>query len=107
MDATEAIALHDKIVADVLRNIYDPEIPVNIYDIGLIYELKVEESGEVCVKMTLTAPGCPVAGWLVMEVQEKIKQLPGVKDVKVELVWDPPWDMSRMSEAGKLQLGIL
>jgi FeS assembly SUF system protein len=107
MDATEARALHDKIVADVLRNIYDPEIPVNIYDLGLIYDLKVEESGEVRVQMTLTAPACPVAGWLVMEVQEKIKQLPGVKDVKVELVWDPPWDMSRMSEAGKLQLGIL
>jgi FeS assembly SUF system protein len=107
MDATEAHALHDNIVADVLRNIYDPEIPVNIYDLGLIYDLKVEESGEVRVQMTLTAPNCPVAGWLVMGVQEKIKQLPGVKDVHVELVWDPPWDMSRMSEAAKLQLGIL
>jgi FeS assembly SUF system protein len=106
MEPTEARALHDKIVAEVLRNIYDPEIPVNIYDLGLIYELKVEESGEVRVKMTLTAPACPVAGWLVMEVREKIKHLPGVKDVKVELVWDPPWDMSRMSEAGKLQLGL-
>jgi FeS assembly SUF system protein len=107
MNATEAGALRDKIVAEVLQSIYDPEIPVNIYDLGLIYELKVEESGEVNVKMTLTAPACPVAGWLVMEVQEKIKQLPEVKDVKVELVWDPPWDTSRMSEAGKLQLGLV
>jgi FeS assembly SUF system protein len=107
MDATEASALHDKIIAEVLRNCYDPEIPVNIHDLGLIYELKVEESGEVHVKMTLTAPSCPVAGMLVMEVQDKIKQLAGVKDVKVELVWDPPWDISRMSEAARLQLGLM
>jgi FeS assembly SUF system protein len=107
MDAPETSALQDKIVADVLRNIYDPEIPVNIYDLGLIYELKVEPSGEVHVKMTLTAPGCPVAGILMMEVQDKIKQLPGVKDVKVELVWDPPWEPSRMSEAARLQLGMM
>jgi FeS assembly SUF system protein len=107
MDAPEIIALQDKIVADVLRNIYDPEIPVNIYDLGLIYELKVEPSGEVLVKMTLTAPGCPVAGMLMMEVQDKIKQLSGVKDVMVELVWDPPWEPSRMSEAARLQLGMM
>jgi len=107
MDAPETIALQDKIVADVLRNIYDPEIPVSIYDLGLIYELKVEPSGEVHVKMTLTAPGCPVAGMLMMEVQDKIKQLAGVKDVKVELVWDPPWEPSRMSEAARLQLGMM
>ena len=107
MDAPETNALQDKIVADVLRNVYDPEIPVNIYDLGLIYELKVEPSGEVRVKMTLTAPGCPVAGILMMEVQDKIKQLPGVKDVKVELVWDPPWEPSRMSEAARLQLGMM
>ena len=107
MDAPETNALQDKIVADVLRNIYDPEIPVNIYDLGLIYELKVEPSGEVRVKMTLTAPGCPVAGMLMMEVQDKIKQLAGVKDVKVELVWDPPWDISRMSEGARLQLGMM
>ena len=107
MDAPETIALQDKIVADVLRNIYDPEIPVNIYDLGLIYELKVQPSGEVHVKMTLTAPGCPVAGMLMMEVQDRIKQLPGVKDVKVELVWDPPWEPSRMSEAARLQLGMM
>jgi FeS assembly SUF system protein len=107
MDAPETIALQDKIVADVLRNIYDPEIPVNIYDLGLIYELKVESAGEVHVKMTLTAPGCPVAGMLMMEVEDKIKRLAGVKDVKVELVWEPPWDMSRMSEAARLQLGLM
>ena len=107
MDAPETIALQDKIVADVLRNVYDPEIPVSIYDLGLIYELKVEPSGEVHVKMTLTAPGCPVAGMLMMEVQDKIKQLAGVKDVTVELVWDPPWEPSRMSEAARLQLGMM
>ena len=107
MDAPETSALQDKIVADVLRNVYDPEIPVSIYDLGLIYELKVEPSGEVRVKMTLTAPGCPVAGMLMMEVQDKIKQLAGVKDVKVELVWDPPWEPSRMSEAARLQLGMM
>jgi FeS assembly SUF system protein len=107
MDTPETIALHDKIVVDVLRNIYDPEIPVNIYDLGLIYELKVEPSGEVRVKMTLTAPGCPVAGVLMMEVEDKIRQVAGVKDVKVELVWEPPWDMSRMSEAARLQLGLM
>lgn len=107
MDTPETMALQDKIVADVLRNVYDPEIPVNIYDLGLIYELKVEPSGEVRVKMTLTAPGCPVAGMLMMEVQDRIKRLSGVKDVKVELVWDPPWDMSRMSEAARLQLGLM
>jgi FeS assembly SUF system protein len=107
MDTPETIALHDKIVVDVLRNIYDPEIPVNIYDLGLIYELKVEPSGEVRVKMTLTAPGCPVAGVLMMEVEDKIRQVVGVKDVKVELVWEPPWDMSRMSEAARLQLGLM
>src|SRR5579885_2141285 len=85
---------------------YDPEIPVNIYDLGLVYEVKVERTGEVYVRMTLTAPTCPVAGSLPPEVEQKIKELPGVTSAKIDLVWDPPWDMSKMSEAAKLQLGI-
>jgi FeS assembly SUF system protein len=106
LTVSEIIALQDKIV-EVLRTCYDPEIPVNIYDLGLIYETKVEASGHACVKMTLTAPGCPVAGSLPREVEYKISMVPGVTSVKVEVVRDPPWDMSRMSEAAKLQLGFL
>ncbi|HOK45215.1 MAG TPA: DUF59 domain-containing protein [Bryobacteraceae bacterium] len=96
--------LEDKIIA-ALKTCYDPEIPVNIYDLGLIYELKVD-GGEVLVRMTLTAPNCPVAGILPAEVERKIRALPGVSDVKVELVWDPPWDRSRLSKAAMLQLGL-
>jgi FeS assembly SUF system protein len=105
LSISEAIQLHDRVI-EVLRTCYDPEIPVNIYDLGLIYEIKAERTGEVYVKMTLTAPTCPVAGSLPPEVETKIKELPGVNSVKVDLVWDPPWDMSRVSEAAKLQLGI-
>jgi FeS assembly SUF system protein len=94
-------------IVDVLSNIYDPEIPVNIYELGLIYDLQVDPEGQVAVKMTLTTPHCPVAGSLPGEVQEKIKAVPGVKDVNLELVWDPPWDMGKMSEAAKLTLGLL
>lgn len=94
-------------IVDVLSNIYDPEIPVNIYELGLIYDLQVDPEGMVDVKMTLTSPHCPVAGSLPGEVQEKIKAVPGVKEVKLELVWDPPWDMGKMSEAAKLALGML
>jgi FeS assembly SUF system protein len=99
-------ALRDQVI-EALRTCFDPEIPVNIYDLGLIYELNVEPTGSVGVKMTLTAPGCPVAGSLPGEVERKVRGVPGVKDVKVELVWDPPWDMSRMSEAARVQLGFL
>jgi FeS assembly SUF system protein len=105
LSVSEAIQLNDRVV-EVLRTCYDPEIPVNIYDLGLIYEIKAERSGEVYVKMTLTAPTCPVAGSLPPEVEAKIRELPGVTSVKVDLVWEPPWDMSRVSEAAKLQLGI-
>ena len=96
--------LEDKIIG-VLKTCYDPEIPVNIYDLGLIYELKVD-GGSVLVRMTLTAPNCPVAGILPGEVEHKIRAVPGVSDVKVELVWDPPWDRSRLSKAAMLQLGL-
>jgi FeS assembly SUF system protein len=105
LTASQVVALQDKI-AEALRTCYDPEIPVNIYDLGLIYEIKVEPAGQVDVKMTLTAPGCPVAGTLPGEVEDKISALLGVKSVKVEVVWDPPWDKSRMSEAAKVQLGF-
>ena len=98
--------LRDKVI-EALRTCYDPEIPVNIYDLGLIYELDVEPSGAVGIRMTLTAPGCPVAGSLPGEVERKVREVPGVKGAKVELVWDPPWDMSRLSEAARIQLGMM
>ena len=105
LSISEAIQLQDKVV-EVLRTCYDPEIPVNIYDLGLIYEIKPERTGDVYIRMTLTAPTCPVAGTLPPEVEAKVKEVPGVTNVKVEVVWDPPWDMSKMSEAAKLQLGM-
>lgn len=103
--ATASPDLETQVVA-ALRSCYDPEIPVNIHELGLIYQLDVKPSGSVRVQMTLTSPACPVAGSLPGEVEAKIKAVPGVKDVKVELVWEPPWDQERMSEAAKLQLGL-
>ncbi len=105
-NALDIDTLKEKIVA-AMRTCYDPEIPVNIYDLGLIYDTHVEPTGEVLVKMTLTAPGCPAAGTLPGEVEDKIRVVPLVKDVKVEVVWDPPWDKSKMSEAALLQLGLM
>jgi len=106
MDDQELQAIKEKTV-EAMRKVYDPEIPVNIYDLGLIYETKVEPSGFVYVKMTLTAPGCPAAGTLPGEVEDRIRVLSSVTDVKVEVVWDPPWNKDMMSEAAKLQLGFL
>jgi FeS assembly SUF system protein len=106
LTVSQVIALQDKMVA-ALRTCYDPEIPVNIYDLGLIYEAKVDTSGHAQVKMTLTAPGCPASGWLAGEVEDKINALPGIKSVRVDVVWDPPWSKEMMSEAAKLQLGFL
>ena len=94
-------------VLGALRTIYDPEIPVNIYDLGLIYEVKVDETDAVHVKMTLTAPGCPVAGSLPAEVEQKIEAIPEVRTADVELVWDPPWSKDMMSESAMLDLGFL
>ena len=94
-------------VIAALRTVYDPELPVNLYELGLIYELKIEPTGEVHIRMTLTSPGCPVAGSLVGEVQKKVEAVSGVRSAKVELVWDPPWDKSRMSEAALLDLGLM
>jgi FeS assembly SUF system protein len=94
-------------VIKALKSCYDPEIPIDIYELGLIYEVNVEPSSEVSVKMTLTSPACPAAMSLPGEVEDKIRLLGNVKDVKVEVVWDPPWDPSRMSEAARLELGMM
>lgn len=105
LNGLERIALQDKII-EALRTCYDPEIPVNIYELGLIYEVKVESSGEVNIRMTLTTPNCPAAASLPLEVEGKVKALPQVTGVKLELVWEPPWDPSKMTEAARLQLGM-
>ncbi len=91
----------------VARTCYDPEIPVNIYDLGLIYRIDVKPDGHVDVDMTLTSPACPVAGTLPAEVQGKIESVPGVRDVNLQLVWEPTWTTDKMTEAAKLQLGML
>jgi FeS assembly SUF system protein len=93
-------------VVDVLRTVYDPEIPVDIYELGLVYDVNVEESGAVAIRMTLTSPMCPVAESLPPEVEEKVRGVPGVTDVKLDLVWEPPWSPSLMSEAARLELGM-
>jgi FeS assembly SUF system protein len=93
-------------IVDALRTCYDPEIPVNIYDLGLIYSLSADVAGVANIKMTLTAPGCPVAGVLPGQAEAVVRAVSGVIDVKVELVWEPPWDRSMMSDAAKLQLGF-
>ena len=93
-------------VVEVLRTIYDPEIPVDIYELGLVYDMNVEESGAVSIRMTLTSPMCPVAESLPPEVEEKVRAVAGVSDVKIDLVWEPPWSPSLMSEAARLELGM-
>lgn len=105
MEEAKSIDLNASII-ETLRTCFDPEIPVDIYELGLIYGVDVQPSGEVTIKMTLTAPNCPVAGSLPKEVEDKIRAVPGVTDAKVELVWEPPWCMDMMSEAAKLQLGM-
>jgi len=99
-------ALHERIV-DTLRSIYDPEIPVNIYEIGLIYSVDIDSANAVNIRMTLTSPACPAAGTLPGEVEDKTRRVEGVADVKVDLVWDPTWTPTMMSETAKLQLGML
>ena len=92
---------------DALRTVFDPELPVNIYELGLIYDIAVDGENQVKVKMTLTAPACPVAGTLPPEVERKIEAIPEVTSATVELVWDPPWTKDRMSEVAMLELGLL
>ncbi len=99
------MSLKDQIVA-ALRKVYDPEMPVNIYELGLIYGIDIDDAGHAGVRMTLTAPNCPVAGTLPAEVERAVRAVPGVSDVKLELTFDPPWSKDRMSEAAKLALGI-
>jgi FeS assembly SUF system protein len=94
-------------VIKVLRMCYDPEIPVNIYDLGLIYDIKLATNGDVLVIMTLTSPACPVAGSLPIEVQEKLREHPMIHDARVEITFDPPWGLDKMSEEAKLELGFL
>lgn len=100
-----AAPLHPRVVA-ALSEIFDPEIPVNIFDLGLIYDVVVDQSGAVAIRMTLTAPACPAAQVLPIEVRNRVAEIPGVTDVKVDLVWDPPWGPDCMSDAAKLQLGM-
>ena len=97
--------LKEKIIGEI-KKIYDPEIPVNIYDLGLIYDVKVDDQKNVDVIMTLTTPNCPVAESLPMEVENTVKEVKEVKKVNLELVWDPPWDKSMITEAGKLELNL-
>ena len=104
-DPVRTLELKPQIV-EQLSTVFDPEIPVNIYELGLIYDIEVDRGGLAVIKMTLTAPGCPAAVTLPAEVQGKVKGIEGVSDARVDLVWEPPWDKDRMSDAAKLQLGI-
>jgi len=102
----DAGALRDQIIA-TLRTVFDPEIPVNIYELGLIYDIKVSPQNAVAIGMTLTSPNCPVAESLPRQVQLKVAAIPGITDAKVEIVWEPPWSPEKMSEAAKFQLELL
>ncbi|NKN33797.1 SUF system Fe-S cluster assembly protein [Marichromatium bheemlicum] len=104
--AVDAEALRESIVT-ALRGVHDPEIPVNIYDLGLIYGIDVAADGAVAVEMTLTAPGCPVAGMMPVMVKDAVARVEGVGEVEVALVWDPPWTQERMSDEARLQLGLM
>ena len=103
-DEREALRLG---IVDALHTVYDPEIPVDIYELGLIYDINIQPSGDVAIKMTLTAPGCPVAGSMPDMVKDAVGTVESVGKVDVELVWDPPWDRDRMSETAQLALGMI
>ena len=94
-------------VVNALKSIYDPEIPVDIYELGLIYDVEISEDGDAIVTMTLTTPHCPVAESLPQEVELRVLGVPGIRDAEVKLVWDPPWDPSKMSDEARLELGML
>jgi FeS assembly SUF system protein len=104
-DAARTAELQPAIL-DAIRTVYDPEIPVNIVELGLVYDVAVDGAGVAGVRMTLTAPGCPAAQSLPVEVDRKVRAVPGVTGARVDVVWDPPWSKDRMSEAAKLQLGL-
>ncbi len=105
-EGTPAAESIEEQVVDALRTVYDPEIPVNVYELGLVYGIEVNPGKEVIVRMTLTSPGCPVAGSLPVEVEQKVLAIPGVTSARIDLVWDPPWNPGMMSEVAKLQLGF-
>ena len=98
--------LEEKII-QAIKTCYDPEIPVDIFELGLIYEIRIDNDANVKINMTLTSPMCPVAGTLPPEVQRKVASVPGVKSAKVDIVWNPPWDKDMMSEVAKVELGFL
>ena len=104
--ADESKSLDENIV-EALRGVYDPEIPVNIYDLGLIYKVDISDTGTVNIEMTLTAPGCPVAETFPGTVEQTVESVDGVTEAHVELVWDPPWTMEQMSEEARLELGLM
>lgn len=106
LERVEPEELRAPIVA-ALREVHDPEIPINIYDLGLIYRIDIGAQGDVAIDMTLTAPACPVAGLMPVMVKDAVTQVEGVGDVQVHLVWDPPWSQDRMSDEARLQLGLL
>jgi FeS assembly SUF system protein len=106
MNSAEKQILELKVI-DALQTCYDPEIPVNIYELGLVYGIEISDSGDVRIQMTLTAPSCPVAASLPLQIESKVSAIEGVKSAQVELVWDPPWNPEKMSESAKLQLGMI
>jgi FeS assembly SUF system protein len=101
-----ALSLRDK-VEEVLRTVYDPEIPVNIFELGLVYDIQIGDGGHIKIRMTLTAPACPAAGEIIFDVQQKVEAIDEVKDCHVELTFDPPWTKDMMTEEAKLELGML
>ena len=105
VELAEDATLEQRVIA-AMRTVYDPEISVNIYDLGLIYDIQISEQAEVSVAMTLTAPGCPVAGILPAQVESAIRAVEGVSDASVQLVWEPPWSQDRMSDEAQLTLGL-
>ena len=106
MNSVEKQILESKVI-DALETCFDPEIPVNIYELGLVYGIEISDSADVRIKMTLTAPNCPVAASLPLEVESKVNAIEGVKSATVELSWDPPWNPGKMSESARLQLGMI
>ena len=106
MDNTEKLKIEERIV-DMLKTVYDPEIPVNVYDLGLIYKIDLQDDGEVVVDMTLTAPNCPAAEFIMEDIRQKIESVEGVKAAQINLVFEPEWDKDMMSEEAKLELGFL
>ena len=105
LSQAELDTLTDQLI-EKLKTVYDPEIPVDIYELGLVYKVDVSDDKDVAIEMTLTAPGCPVAGEMPGWVEDAVKEIPGIRSAKVELVFDPPWDPSRMSDEAKLQLNM-